>query len=596
MSGLNVVRVLIECGFRASLPVGIAWALARLASRSSAATRHFIWACAIAVSLLLPLATMVTPRWNVAAPAPVERLASAARIGAATSSIPGVATAELIREKTPVRPKDHQPGGSTPRAVAISIWMTGAIVVFCYVLMGHLAAWRLYRTTRRIPDAWMEDAKQLTREAGLNRALRVVQSSAVSVPFALYLWRPIIVMPSAAGRWSQARIRAVLLHEFAHIKRNDLHLQGFAQLACVIYWFNPLLWFGAHQMRLERERACDDFVLLRGTSGADYATHLFEIARAGSALTAAPFAVGLAGYRSQLEQRLIAIVNPGVARQSTSLFRRFAVALAMLLVALAADAVQISAAAMQVPVGPVRISAPEIPRAVAGEPLPGGTQERIHSVPTESSPEGNSQPQEFRWAAKMDESQTVAVYLGRGSIQVLPSRDGTVRVKASTDDPRHSEIRAVPGTNGVKFCNIVTTTRESRDYCVTGPDGSRIREDQPATEFVVYVPAGLHFAGSTVFGDITVAHPRADSNLATIDGNITLQLAPEESANFNGNVIEGTIGSDFPLSDDTPTLPTGGRPAMRAPRIVHGIVGSGGPRLSAMVVNGDIRIFRRPAE
>jgi beta-lactamase regulating signal transducer with metallopeptidase domain len=497
---------------------------------------------------------------------------------------------------TAVRPKGRQPGGFTAWAVAISIWMTGAIVVFCYVLMGHFAVWRLYRTTRRIPDTWMEAAEQLTIAAGLNRALLIVESSAVSVPFALYLWRPIIVMPSAAGRWSRARMRAVLLHEFAHIKRNDLHIQGFAQLACVLYWFNPLVWFGAHQLRLERERACDDFVLLSGTSGADYATHLFEIARAGSAATAAPFAVGLAAYRSQLEQRLIAIVNPGIPRQSASILRRFAVALAMLLAALAADALQITAAAIQVPIGPVRISAPEIQRAGWGEPLPGGTQEKIHSAPTGSSAEGNSRPQQFRWAAKMDESQTVEVYLGRGSIEVLPSGDGTVRVQASTDDPRHSEIRAVPGSNGVKFCNIVTTAREPRNYCVTGPERSQIREDQPATKFVVYVPAGLHFAGSTVFGDITVAHPRADSDMATIDGNITLELAPEEGANFNGNVIAGAVDSDFPLSDNTPASPTGGRPAIRVPRIVHGIVGSGGPRLSAMVVNGDIGILRRPAE
>jgi hypothetical protein len=84
--------------------------------------------------------------------------------------------------------------------------------------------------------------------------------------------------------------------------------------------------------------------------------------------------------------------------------------------------------------------------------------------------------------------------------------------------------------------------------------------------------------------------------MATIDGNITLELATEEGANFNGNVIEGAMESDFPLTDNTPTLPTGERSAMKAPRIVHAIVGSGGPHLSAMVVNGNIRLLRRSAE
>ena len=64
-----------------------------------------------------------------------------------------------------------------------------------------------------------------------------------------------------------------------------MQMQSIAQLACAVYWFNPLVWFAAHQLRLERERACDDFVLVSGTSGADYATDLLEIACGSSART-----------------------------------------------------------------------------------------------------------------------------------------------------------------------------------------------------------------------------------------------------------------------------------------------------------------------
>jgi beta-lactamase regulating signal transducer with metallopeptidase domain len=183
-----------------------------------------------------------TPRWSVAAPTSLARLASAARIEAAPSTIPSIATTERIGVDAAGRPKDRRPGGLTPSMVATWIWMIGAVAVFCYVLIGHFAAWRLYRTTRRIPDSWIKNAEQLTREAGLNRALCVVESAAVSAPDVLHLWRPIIVMPEAAGGWSRARVRAILLHEFAHIKRNDLHIQSLAHLACAVYWFNPLVW------------------------------------------------------------------------------------------------------------------------------------------------------------------------------------------------------------------------------------------------------------------------------------------------------------------------------------------------------------------
>jgi len=473
--------------------------------------------------------------------------------------------------------------------------MTGAAAIFGYVLLGHFAAWRLYRTTRKMQHSWIQDAELLTREAGFSRPLSIVESTAISAPVVLHLWRPIVVMPEAADRWSRARIRAVLLHEFAHIKRNDFHMQTIAQFACVVYWFNPLLWFAAHQLRLERERACDDFVLVSGTSGADYARDLLEIACGSSSPTTAHFAIGLAERRSQLEQRIVAIVNPRTPRHRTTRLGRFMVTLPTLLVALAAGAVQIRAGAIQAPIGRIKIPVPAIQVPTGASELSiGGGEVKMRSVATEPKAQRKSQPEGFHWAAQMHEHQTVEVHLGRGSIQVLPSTDGMVRVEARTDNSNRSEIKAVSTSSGVKFCNIATT-RESRNYCEPGPQTSRIEEDQPATEFVIYLPAGVHFSGSTVLGDIRAERPISDSNLATIDGEITLELAPGEGANFNGNVIDGAIDSDVPLNDNTPTLPSGERP-MTGPRIVHATIGSGGPRLSAAVMNGNIRLLRRPAE
>ena len=598
MYGPNVIPLLIECGFRASLPVGIAWATTRLASRSSAATRHFIWACAITIALLLPLSMIVTPRWSVVTPTPLARLASVAHIEAAPSTVRSVATTERIGLDAAVgAPKNRRPGGLTPWRIATWIWMSGTAVVFGYVLLGHFAAWRLYRTTRKMQHSWIQDAELLTREAGFSRPLSVVESTAISAPVVLHLWRPIVIMPEAAGRWSRARVRAVLLHEFAHIKRNDSRIQSLAQLACCVYWFNPLIWVAAHQLRLERERACDDFVLVSGTSGADYATDLLEIACASPARNVTYLAIGLAERRSQLEQRIVAIVNPRTSRHTTTLLGRFTVALPTLLVALAAGAVQIKARAIQAPIGGIKIPVPviQVRSGLSGLSI-SGTDAKIRSVATESNAERNSQSDGFHWAARMNEHQTVEVHLGRGSIQVLHSTDGMVRVEARTDNSNRSEIKVVSTPSGVKFCNIITTARESRNYCEPDPQKSRIEEDQPAIEFVISIPYDLHFSGSTVLGDVTAEHPRGDTDLASINGSIAVKLAPKQGANFNGNVVDGEIDSDFPLSDNTPTLPTGERPAMKAPRIVHSIIGSGGPRLSAMVVNGNIRLLRRLVE
>jgi beta-lactamase regulating signal transducer with metallopeptidase domain len=78
-------------------------------------------------------------------------------------------------------------------------------------------------------------------------------------------WRCGIVVPATAETWSDDRRRAVLLHELAHIARHDCLTQLLAAVACALYWVHPGVWWTAHRLRRERERASDDRVLATGT-------------------------------------------------------------------------------------------------------------------------------------------------------------------------------------------------------------------------------------------------------------------------------------------------------------------------------------------
>ncbi len=123
----------------------------------------------------------------------------------------------------------------------------------------------------------------------------------------------------------------MLLHELAHVKRCDVSLQMIARAAFALYWFHPLAWWGIRRMRLEREHACDDCVLLAGQKASSYAAQLLEIARAHRAASPLSTAALSMARPSQLEGRLLAVLDAHRSRVPLSAARGAALALVALL-------------------------------------------------------------------------------------------------------------------------------------------------------------------------------------------------------------------------------------------------------------------------
>ena len=122
-------------------------------------------------------------------------------------------------------------------------------------------------------------AEEIGSASRIRRRVTVLESADAPVPLACGILRSAIVLPRGAMAWPEARLRTVLWHELAHIRRYDLEVQALVQAACCLYWFHPLAWIAARRLRQERERACDDVVLASGTAAHDYAADLVDLAR-----------------------------------------------------------------------------------------------------------------------------------------------------------------------------------------------------------------------------------------------------------------------------------------------------------------------------
>jgi HEAT repeat protein len=210
----------------------------------------------------------------------------------------------------------------------MAVWALGAGLVLLRLATGLVGVQWLSRRTERVESApWLPLARSLAADLGLSRRLVFLRSGRAAMPMAWGVFRPAVLMPADADTWPGERLRIVLLHELAHVKRRDCLTHMLAQISCALYWFNPLAWTAARHLRTERERACDDLVIAAGTRGPDYAEQLLDIARvtrsgrfpaifAGASLAMA--------QRSELEGRLMAILDPAVPRSGISRIRTVA--------------------------------------------------------------------------------------------------------------------------------------------------------------------------------------------------------------------------------------------------------------------------------
>ncbi len=217
----------------------------------------------------------------------------------------------------------------------VFIWIAGAALILAKIVFGILWANGMAHSGRVVRTGRLaQAAKEMAQQLGLRRRVKLIQSAGSAMPMTWGALRPVVLLPAEADAWSGKRLRAVLLHELAHVSRHDYLTQLVGRLTCAVHWFNPLVWLAARQLRHEREIACDDHVLRAGSRPSDYAGHLLEVARVLKAGAMAPAASVAMAHSSKLGERLGALLDARRERKKLSRARVTTVWLGALLLVL----------------------------------------------------------------------------------------------------------------------------------------------------------------------------------------------------------------------------------------------------------------------
>lgn len=138
------------------------------------------------------------------------------------------------------------------------IWLCGCIVL---LVRNLFLIWRTKQTVLM----------------AIRRKDNIYESEYISTPFVLGIVRPKIYIPF---NLSEQEREYILKHEQYHIRRKDQIIKICAYILCVIYWFQPLIWFAYFVMIRDMEMSCDEYVLKNSKSDirAAYSTSLLKLA------------------------------------------------------------------------------------------------------------------------------------------------------------------------------------------------------------------------------------------------------------------------------------------------------------------------------
>lgn len=252
-----------------------------------------------ALSLLAVLAVWLTGRRDPAQ-SPLLTLGSLLTLLA----LPFLARLPKLTVELPALTGLEQPGTVSATISWFSLLWMGGFLLFTLRLAADFVSlnrWRAKSIDSGDP-AMERIVENCSLQLGLRHKIRVRLHPHGMSPFIAGLFHPVVYLPSSSIRWSEGTLRMVLLHELGHVARRDLWTNLAAQCACLVYWFNPLVWWLRSRLMAQCEFACDAKVIAVGADPDRYATALCDIAEAGALPQAALAMAGRAPLRARVER------------------------------------------------------------------------------------------------------------------------------------------------------------------------------------------------------------------------------------------------------------------------------------------------------
>ena len=200
-------------------------------------------------------------------------------------------------------------------------WLIG-VLFYAIRLCGGLVQVHRLKSVGVLPISkdWEEIFDKLLIKTKIDKTVKLLQSSKVSVPMVLGYFKPMILMPvGIMSGLSIDQVEAILLHELSHIKRHDFLVNIIQSIIEVIFYYHPVVWWLSSEIRKEREHCCDDQIIAHGVEKLTYVHALTNIGTIN--FTQNKLTMGLANNKNDLLNRIKRLVE-GNDQSSTNFYSK----------------------------------------------------------------------------------------------------------------------------------------------------------------------------------------------------------------------------------------------------------------------------------
>ncbi|MCF8238702.1 MAG: M56 family metallopeptidase [Saprospiraceae bacterium] len=237
----------------------------RLPARASK-SRYALAFSALNLLLLLAITTFIIQDWPDQGTALVSDDASGSTL--------------LITESTTIHPVAAS-GFELQEWVPFlaPLWLLGYLLLLIRFFIGRFSLWGLrIQGTDILDPQWTNRFAHLSHRLAIRRRVRLMTSSFTSVPITFGWIKPVILLPiGMINHLDPQEVEAILIHELAHIQRQDYLWNTWQQCLECLFYYHPLTWWLTRQITDEREHLCDEITLQQDANALTYAKALLHI-------------------------------------------------------------------------------------------------------------------------------------------------------------------------------------------------------------------------------------------------------------------------------------------------------------------------------